>query len=272
MQSAKIGPGSQGGMSRLALSASDKDMRDLFVRCCKDAGCAVSIDKMGSMFARRPGSDDSLPPVLIGSHLDTQIHGGPFDGCAGVLAGLELLRTLNDHGIQTKRPIEFVDWSNEEGARFAPSMMASAVFAGVTPLSWVNISARVVGNPVIHGVSRELLVSAVAWHLQARQHGGLNPAVQRKLERLAAAIDRGVPVRAPTASQRLRPGMSLERAWRGETHSVTVLEDGFAYRGQRYRSLSQIARRITGTHWNGLAFFGLRQSNGKASVGSDVAA
>jgi beta-ureidopropionase / N-carbamoyl-L-amino-acid hydrolase len=138
MQSAKIGPGSQGGMSRLALSASDKEMRDLFVRWCKSAGCAVSIDKMGSIFARRSGSDDSLPPVLVGSHLDTQIHGGPFDGCADVLAGLELLRTLNDHGIQTKRPIEIVDWSNEEGARFAPAMMASAVFAGVTPLSWAH--------------------------------------------------------------------------------------------------------------------------------------
>jgi hypothetical protein len=108
MQSAKIGPGNQGGMSRLALSASDKEMRDLFVRWCKDAGCIVSVDQMGSIFARRPGSDDSLPPVLVGSHLDTQIHGGPFDGCAGVLAGLEVLRTLNDHGVQTKRPIEIV--------------------------------------------------------------------------------------------------------------------------------------------------------------------
>jgi Protein of unknown function (DUF2924) len=130
--------------------------------------------------------------------------------------------------------------------------------------------ARVVGKPVIRGASRELLLSAIAWHLQARQHGGLSPAVQRKLERLAAAIDRGESVR-PTASDRLRPGMSLERAWRDETHSVTVLADGFAYRGQRYRSLSQIARRITGTRWNGPAFFGLRQSNGKVSVGSDDA-
>jgi Protein of unknown function (DUF2924) len=132
--------------------------------------------------------------------------------------------------------------------------------------------AQVVGKPMIHSASRELLVNAIAWHLQARQHGGLTPAVQRKLERLAAAIDRGVPVRALTASERLRPGMSLERAWRGETHSVTVLAGGFAYRGQRYLSLSQIARRITGTRWNGPAFFGLRHSNGKASVGSDDAA
>jgi hypothetical protein len=129
--------------------------------------------------------------------------------------------------------------------------------------------ARVVGKPMVRRASRELLVSAIAWHLQARQHGGLPPAVQRKLERLAAAIDRGEPVL--TAIARLRPNMSLERGWRGETHSVTVLADGFAYRGQRYRSLSQIARLITGTRWNGPAFFGLRQSNGKVSAGSDDA-
>ena len=131
--------------------------------------------------------------------------------------------------------------------------------------------ARVVGKPMVRRASRELLVSAIAWHLQARQHGGLTPAVQRKLERLAAAIDRGEPVRPLTALDRLRPGMSLERGWRGETHSVTVQADGFAYRGQRYRSLSQIARLITGTRWNGPAFFGLRQSNGKVSAGSDDA-
>ena len=131
--------------------------------------------------------------------------------------------------------------------------------------------ARVVGKPMVRGTSRELLVATIAWHLQARQHGGLAPAVQRKLERLAAAIDRGEPVRPLTALDRLRPNMSLERGWRGETHSVTVLADGFAYRGQRYRSLSQIARLITGTRWNGPAFFGLRQSNGKVSAGSDDA-
>ncbi len=124
--------------------------------------------------------------------------------------------------------------------------------------------ARVVGKPMVRGTSRELLVTTIAWHLQARQHGGLAPAVQRKLERLAAAIDRGEPVRPLTALDRLRPNMSLERGWRGETHSVIVLVDGFAYRGQRYRSLSQIARLITGTRWNGPAFFGLRQGSGQA--------
>ena len=126
--------------------------------------------------------------------------------------------------------------------------------------------ARVVGKPAIPGASRELLVTIIAWHLQARQHGGLTPAVQRKLERLAAAIDRGVSIRPLIALDRLRAGTALERAWRGETHVVTVMADGFAYRGQRYRSLSQIARLITGTHWNGPAFFGLRSGNGGASA------
>jgi hypothetical protein len=131
--------------------------------------------------------------------------------------------------------------------------------------------ARVVGKPPVHSASRELLVNTIAWHLQARQFGGLAPSVHRKLERLAAAIDRGEPVRPLTATDRLRAGTSLERAWRGETYIVTVVADGFAYRGQRYRSLSQIARLITGTRWNGPAFFGLRAGNGKAPAGSDDA-
>ena len=127
--------------------------------------------------------------------------------------------------------------------------------------------AQVVGKPPVRSASCELLVNTIAWHLQARQYGGLVASVQRKLERLAAAMNRGEPLRSLTAIDRLRPGTTLERAWRGETHVVTVMADGFAYRGQRYRSLSEIARLITGTRWNGPAFFGLRQSNGKASVG-----
>jgi hypothetical protein len=133
--------------------------------------------------------------------------------------------------------------------------------------TWV----QAVGRPPVQSASRELLVNTIAWHLQARRFGGLTPSVQRKLERLAAAIGRGEPVRPLAATDRLRPGTTLERAWRGETHLVTVVADGFTYRRQRYRSLSQIARLITGTRWNGPAFFGLRQGNGKASAGSDDA-
>jgi len=133
--SAKIGPGVAGGLRRPALSDSDKEVRDLFRRWCEEAGCTVSVDQMGSMFARREGRED-LPPVLVGSHLDTQIAGGRYDGIIGVLAGLEIVRTLNDLGITTRRPIEVVNWTNEEGARFQPPMVAAGVFAGVYSLEW----------------------------------------------------------------------------------------------------------------------------------------
>ena len=96
----------------------------------RDAGCDVSVDRMGNIFARRPGRDDSLPPIVTGSHLDTQPHGGKFDGVYGVLAGLEVIRSLNDHGVETEAPIEVTVWTNEEGSRFAPSMVASGVFGG----------------------------------------------------------------------------------------------------------------------------------------------
>jgi hypothetical protein len=135
---------------------------------------------------------------------------------------------------------------------------------GMTRAQLLDTWVRVVNKSPVRSASRELLVNVIAWHLQARESGGLAPSVQRKLERLAAAIARGEPVRPLTAIDRLRPGTTLERAWRGETHVVAVMADGFAYRGQRYRSLSQIARLITGTRWNGPAFFGLRQGSGQA--------
>ncbi|MEM7227111.1 MAG: Zn-dependent hydrolase [Pseudomonadota bacterium] len=136
-RSALFGPGKAGGLRRLALSDSDKEMRDQFVEWCQAAGCAVSVDRVGNIFARRAGSDDSLAPVLIGSHLDTQAAGGRYDGILGVLAGLEIVRTLNGRDIATRRPIEVVSWSNEEGARFQPPMIASGAFAGVFDTGWV---------------------------------------------------------------------------------------------------------------------------------------
>ena len=105
LRSSEIGPGKRGGMRRLALSDSDKIMRDQFVAWAKEAGCSVTVDQVGTIFARRKGRED-LPPVVIGSHLDTQIAGGRYDGVLGVLAGLEVIRTLNDRDIETKRPIE----------------------------------------------------------------------------------------------------------------------------------------------------------------------
>ncbi|MGE0254815.1 MAG: Zn-dependent hydrolase [Alphaproteobacteria bacterium] len=130
MAVAEIGATEKGGSRRLALTDLDREARDLFVRWCRDAGCTVTVDRIGNIFARRPGRDDTLDPVVTGSHLDTQPTGGRFDGVYGVLAGLELVRSLNDLGITTERPVEVVCWTNEEGSRFAPSMVASGVFAG----------------------------------------------------------------------------------------------------------------------------------------------
>lgn len=136
--SSRIGPGPAGGLRRLALTPDDRAMRDLFVRWCKRAGCRVRVDAVGNIFARRPGEDAGLPAVLMGSHLDTQVAGGRYDGILGVLAGLEVIRTLNDQGIVTRRPVELVSWTNEEGVRFQPPMMGSGSFAGVHDVAWVH--------------------------------------------------------------------------------------------------------------------------------------
>ena len=131
MRIAEIGPGVAGGSSRQALTDDDRAARDLFVAWCEDAGCAVTVDDMGNIFARRAGSDSARAPVMAGSHLDTQPHGGKFDGVYGVLAALEVVRALNDAEIVTGAPLEIVVWTNEEGCRFAPAMLASGVFAGL---------------------------------------------------------------------------------------------------------------------------------------------
>jgi N-carbamoyl-L-amino-acid hydrolase len=136
MEMAKIGATEKGGCCRLALTDLDKEARDLFVQWCKDAGCTIRIDKMGNVFARRAGEDDSLPPVMTGSHIDTQPTGGRFDGVYGVLAGLEVIRSLNDNDVKTKHPVEASIWTNEEGSRFAPAMVASGVYAGVFDLEY----------------------------------------------------------------------------------------------------------------------------------------
>ncbi len=155
MASARIGPGRiETGLRRLALTDADREMRDLFVRWCRDAGCTVTVDRMGSIFARREGTDPTLPPVLVGSHLDTQIAGGRFDGILGVLSGLEVIRTLNDAGLRTRRAVELVSWTNEEGARFAPPMLASAVFGGVRPLEWALARADGDGRTVGEELAR----------------------------------------------------------------------------------------------------------------------
>ncbi|MCO7579702.1 Zn-dependent hydrolase [Pseudomonas sp. TNT2022 ID1048] len=134
MAMAEIGATARGGSCRLALSDEDRAGRELFAHWCTEAGMTLSVDPIGNLFARRPGSDPHAAPVMMGSHLDTQPEGGRFDGVYGVLAGLEVLRTLNDLGVQTRKPLEVVVWTNEEGARFTPAMFGSAVFTGVMAL------------------------------------------------------------------------------------------------------------------------------------------
>ncbi len=131
METARIGATPKGGICRLTLTDLDRQVRDWFKTQCEALGCAVGIDDVGNMFARRPGKNSTLPPIAMGSHLDTQPTGGKFDGALGVLAALEAMRTLHDLGYETNAPIEIVNWTNEEGSRFAPAMLASGVFAGV---------------------------------------------------------------------------------------------------------------------------------------------
>ncbi|CAM5436168.1 N-carbamoyl-L-amino-acid hydrolase [Aquamicrobium terrae] len=134
MEMARIGPGVAGGNNRQTLTDADGEGRHLFKSWCDAAGLTMGVDKMGTMFARREGTDPQALPVYVGSHLDTQPTGGKFDGVLGVLAGLEVVRTLNDLGLKTKHPIVVTNWTNEEGARFAPAMLASGVFAGAISL------------------------------------------------------------------------------------------------------------------------------------------
>src|SRR5437660_3401708 len=136
MELAQIGATPKGGVCRLAASDLDGEARRLFIRWCEEACCTVQVDKIGNIFARRPGRDPSLPPVMTGSHLDTQPTGGKFDGAYGVMAGLELVRTLNDLGYETETPIEIVAWTNEEGSRFSPAMVGSGAFTGVFELAY----------------------------------------------------------------------------------------------------------------------------------------
>ncbi len=134
MEMAQFGATPRGGCNRQALTDEDKLGRDLFIGWCRAVGCAVRVDEIGNIFCRREGAQSELPPVLIGSHLDTQPTGGRFDGVYGVLAGLEVLRTLDENGVETRRAVEVVSWTNEEGARFPPALMGSGVWSGVFDL------------------------------------------------------------------------------------------------------------------------------------------
>jgi len=133
---AKIGATPGGGVQRLTLTDEDKQARDLFVKWLREINCEVTVDEMGNIFGRRAGKNNELAPVMSGSHIDSQPKGGRFDGILGVMGPLEVLRTLHENDIETERPMVIVDWTNEEGSRFAPAMVASGVWAGALERDW----------------------------------------------------------------------------------------------------------------------------------------
>ena len=164
MELAKIGATPKGGVKRLTLTEEDRAARDLFARWAREAGLAVEVDAVGNIFARRAGTDPAAAPVAMGSHLDSQPSGGKFDGAYGVMAGLEVLRTLNDAGVATRAPLEVVSWTNEEGSRFTPVMMGSGVFANVFTLEHVRAQKD------IEGVAVGDALQAIGYAGAARPH------------------------------------------------------------------------------------------------------
>ncbi len=143
---AKIGGTAGGGVQRLTLSDEDKQARDLFVNWLREIDCEVNMDEMGNIFGRRPGKNNALPPVMSGSHIDSQPKGGRFDGILGVMGALEVMRTLHENKVQTERPMVIVDWTNEEGSRFAPAMVGSGVWAGALQRDWVYDRRDITGK------------------------------------------------------------------------------------------------------------------------------
>ncbi|MBT0571866.1 Zn-dependent hydrolase [Curvibacter sp. CHRR-16] len=148
MELAQIGATPKGGVCRLTLTDLDKQGRDLVTRWAREAGMSVTVDKIGNVFMRRPGRNNALPPIMTGSHIDTQPTGGKFDGNYGVLAGIEVVRTLNDLGIETEAPVEVAFWTNEEGSRFVPVMMGSGVFAKAFTLEHAYAATDTEGKSV----------------------------------------------------------------------------------------------------------------------------
>lgn len=213
--SAAIGAGPRGGLARLTLSEADGRMRDLFRSWAQEAGHAVTVDRLGNTFVRRAGRDDALPPVLIGSHLDTQAAGGRFDGILGVMAGLEILRALDDAGIATRRAIEVVNWTNEEGGRFPPPMLCSGVFAGVHDLDWALARTDQAGVTVAEALD------AIGWAGDAPVGGrDIDSYFEIHIEQGPMLWEAGIPlgiVTAPYLARGLRIEVIGENAHSGPT-------------------------------------------------------
>ncbi|MFM0670343.1 Zn-dependent hydrolase [Paraburkholderia sediminicola] len=199
MDMAAIGATAGGGCRRLALSEEDAAGRALFSRWCTEAGLTLSVDQVGNLFARRGGRQQETAPVASGSHLDTQPEGGRFDGVYGVLAALEVVRTLNDSDIQTDKPIEIVVWTNEEGARFTPAMLGSAAFTGVMPLAQTLNTRDAAGTTVEEalqatGYAGARSVPGVVFDAYFEAHIEQGPVLEES----------GVPIGVVTGGQAIR--------------------------------------------------------------------
>jgi len=164
MDLAQIGATEKGGVRRLTLTDVDRRGRDQFVQWCEAAGLAIVVDGIGNICGRRAGADAALPPVAMGSHLDSQPSGGKFDGAYGVMAGLEVVRTLNDAGIQTRAPVEVAAWTNEEGSRFVPTLMGSGVYAGIHPLE------EILTHKDIEGITVGKALNDIGYAGKAKPH------------------------------------------------------------------------------------------------------
>ncbi|EDP65032.1 N-carbamoyl-L-amino acid amidohydrolase [alpha proteobacterium BAL199] len=215
MASAEIGKGTRGGLARLTLSESDGQMRDLFRSWVEADGYSVTVDRLGNTFVRRGGIDNDLPPVLVGSHLDTQAAGGRFDGILGVMAGLEILRALDDAGIATRRSIEVVNWTNEEGGRFPPPMLCSGVFAGIHDLDWALTRTDQAGITVAQALD------SIGWAGDVPVGGrDLDSYFEIHIEQGPALWEAGVPlgiVVAPYLARGMRIEVTGENAHSGPT-------------------------------------------------------
>ncbi|MBV4478981.1 Zn-dependent hydrolase [Pseudomonas khavaziana] len=198
MAMAEIGATARGGSCRLALSAEDKAGRELFSHWCKAAGLTLSVDAIGNLFARRAGTDNGAAPVMIGSHLDTQPEGGRFDGVYGVLAGLEVIRSLDDHGIQTRKPLEIAVWTNEEGARFTPAMLGSAVFTGALALD--KALATTDGD----GVSVDEALRATGYNGERALGGAVDAYFEAHIEQGPILEDNAKTIGVVTGGQAIR--------------------------------------------------------------------
>ncbi|MCK3845250.1 Zn-dependent hydrolase [Pseudomonas sp. W15Feb34] len=198
MAMAEIGATARGGSCRLALSAEDKAGRELFSHWCTAAGLTLSVDVIGNLFARRAGTDNEAAPVMIGSHLDTQPEGGRFDGVYGVLAGLEVIRSLDDHGIQTRKPLEIAVWTNEEGARFTPAMLGSAVFTGALALD--KALATTDGD----GVSVDEALRATGYNGERALGGAVDAYFEAHIEQGPILEDNAKTIGVVTGGQAIR--------------------------------------------------------------------